>query len=174
MRTDDPLVEGQRIDPAPTVITLAPPPGLAPRWSTTSLAAVAAMALLIGVVLGAIATSVSRPAAQAAASTSPSASADDAADGTTGTTAGDFAFSDVQVLRDPLGDFEVRARVTNDGTDWEGVSLTATIFHEGSVVATADGSVSGWRAGETRTVEFVSLDAYRGWDDVAFQVDFRF
>ena len=90
----------------------------------------------------------------------------------TGTyTAGNYTLNDVQVSEDVVGDFEVRTRATNNGSDKSFVSLTATIFRDGSVVATASSFVSDWAAGETLTVEFISVDDYGDWDAIEFQVD---
>ena len=87
-----------------------------------------------------------------------------------GTTVGEFTFSDVQISEDSLGEFDVRARVTNNGGPDEFVDILATIFNEGSVLATAE-SIEDFDAGQTRTVEFISRDEFVPWDDVEFTVD---
>lgn len=89
-------------------------------------------------------------------------------------TAGDYTFADVQVREDGLGDFEVRARVTNGGSGVEYASWTATIFSGDSVVGTAMGIVESIGTDETVTVTFISTDDYGDWDSVEFQVDSEF
>lgn len=90
-------------------------------------------------------------------------------------TAESFTFNDVQVRPDGLDDFEVVARVTNEGEAVELASFTVTIFDGGSVVATASGNVSDFGAGETNTITFITSDDYTdAFDAVEFQVDFVF
>jgi hypothetical protein len=97
---------------------------------------------------------------------------DDPTDG--GSTTGDYTFDDVQVRRDFVDDFEVRARVTNTGPSREAVGLAATIFRDGSVVGTASGSHNDWASGQTVTITFISLDSYTDWDEIEFQVEYEF
>lgn len=89
-------------------------------------------------------------------------------------TAGNYSFTDVQVREDGLGDFEVRTRATNNGSDKSAVIVSATMFADGSVVGTADGSVSDWAGGATVTLEMISLDDYVEWDEIEFQIDTEF
>lgn len=89
-------------------------------------------------------------------------------------TAGDYSFADVQVSEDFAGDFEVRTRATNNGSDKSAVVVSATLFSGGSVVGTASGSVSDWASGQTVTLELISLDAHVDWDDIEFQIDAQF
>ena len=91
-----------------------------------------------------------------------------------GVAEGAYAFADVQVLEDGIGDFEVRARATNNGSDKAFVSLTATIFNRGSVVGAASAFESDWQGGDTRTVTFITTDDYSAWDEIEFQVDGEF
>lgn len=87
---------------------------------------------------------------------------------------GDYTFADVQVSEDFASDFEVRARVTNNGSTKESVAFTATIFSGGSVVGTADGFHDSFEEGSTVTIEFISVDPYTDWDEVEFQIEFEF
>jgi hypothetical protein len=89
-------------------------------------------------------------------------------------TARDYSFSDVQVSQDFVDDFQVRARATNNGAARQAVIVSATIFSAGSVVGTAQGSVSDWESGQTVTIEMISTDAYTDWDDIEFQIDTEF
>lgn len=88
-------------------------------------------------------------------------------------TIGDFTFSDVQVSEDGVGDFEIRARVTNGGAAQEFVDLQATLFSEGSVVADLE-AIEDFAAGQTRTVTLISTDDFGPWDDIEFTVDAGF
>jgi hypothetical protein len=54
------------------------------------------------------------------------------------------------------------------------VGIKATILSGGSVVGTAQGAINDWPAGETRTVELVSLDDYQDWDEVELQIEYKF
>jgi TolA-binding protein len=83
---------------------------------------------------------------------------------------GDFTVTDVQVRGDSLGDFAVRARVENTGGPADFVSLQATLFNEGSVVATAE-ALEEFDAGQTRTITFITTDEYAAWDDIEFTID---
>ena len=88
-------------------------------------------------------------------------------------TVGQFTISDVQVREDFVNDFEVRARVTNNGDAAEFVSVEATLFNEGSVVASLD-AYEDFDAGQTRTVTLTGTDDYGPWDDIEFSVDVGF
>ncbi len=88
--------------------------------------------------------------------------------------AGSYSFSDVQVYEDGLGDFALRSRVTNTGSDQSGVIWTATLFNGGSVVGTLSGTAQDFSAEDTVTVEFFSTDAFGDWDEIEFQVDTQF
>ncbi|HVM20401.1 MAG TPA: hypothetical protein VNT52_09330 [Acidimicrobiales bacterium] len=113
--------------------------------------------------------------ARRAAATAQEPEDEPAPQGAGGTyTAGDYQFADVQVGEDSLGDFTMRARVTNNGSDRGGVIWKATIFSGGSVVGTLDGTASDFAAGQTITVEFVSTDDFADWDEIEFQVDTEF
>lgn len=85
-------------------------------------------------------------------------------------TVGQFSISDVQVREDSVGDFEVRARVTNNGGAAELVLLVATLFNEDSVVGIAD-TYEDFDAGQTRTVTLTASDDYGAWDDVEFTIE---
>lgn len=87
-------------------------------------------------------------------------------------TAGDFTFTDVEVLRDFAGDFEVRATVTNTGDDdVEFVSWTATVLNGGETVSTLTTSTSAFAAGDSVDAQFIGFDDYGDWDAVEFAVD---
>ncbi len=88
-------------------------------------------------------------------------------------TVGSYTFADVQVRPDSIDDFEVLARVTNNGPTVS-ASWTVTIFAGGSVVATASGSKSDFQQGSTVTVTFITSDDYRDWDAIEFQIDYEF
>lgn len=88
---------------------------------------------------------------------------------------GQWEFGDVQVSRDGLDDFEVRARVTNTGGTVDGVVWTVTMFSSGSVVGTASASATDVAGGSTTTQTFITQDDYvDGVDSVEFQVDAEF
>jgi cytoskeletal protein RodZ len=89
-------------------------------------------------------------------------------------TVGRYEFRDVQVRADFANDFELRARVTNTGPTVSSVSWTATLFNQGTVVATLTGYADNFAEDETITVTFISLDAYGAWDDIEFQIDYEF
>jgi outer membrane murein-binding lipoprotein Lpp len=90
-------------------------------------------------------------------------------------TAGNYTFSDVQVFDDGVGDFALRARVTNNGDTVESASWTATLFNAGTTVAVLNSSSpTPFAAGQTATVEFFGIDDYGSWDKVEFQVDYEF
>jgi len=76
----------------------------------------------------------------------------------------------VQVREDFAGDFEVRARVTNNGAATDFAFMEATVFASGKV-ATVGEAAEEFDAGETRTVTFISTDNYSAWDEVEFTVD---
>lgn len=89
--------------------------------------------------------------------------------------AGQFSFDDVQLRSDFVDDFEIRARVTNDGDAVSGVSWTVTLFSDGSVVGTASGFASDLEAGSTTTQTFISTDDFtEGVDALEFQIDAMF
>ncbi|MBB5791822.1 hypothetical protein [Jiangella mangrovi] len=89
-------------------------------------------------------------------------------------TAGQFEFADVQVSDDGIGGFALRARVTNTGEAVAGALWTATLFLDGVVVATLNGSAQSFAAGATLTAEFWSADPFGEYDAVEFQVDGQF
>lgn len=84
-----------------------------------------------------------------------------------------FTFDDAQVRGDGIGDFEVRARVTNEGESAEFVDMQATLFSNGKVVADLD-AFEDFEERQTRTVTFTGTDSFGAWDDVEFTVDFGF
>ncbi|TDC46479.1 hypothetical protein E1212_26810 [Jiangella ureilytica] len=87
-------------------------------------------------------------------------------------TVGDFTFTDVEVLRDFAGDFEVRATVRNDGdSEAEFVSLAATVLNGGETVSTLTTSISALAAGDSVDAQFIGFDDYGDWDAVEFSVD---
>lgn len=100
---------------------------------------------------------------------------EETADGVGSRRAGEhYLIEDIQVRKDFIDDFEVRARVTNEGESRSVVVLAATIFLDGSVVGSLSGVHSDWASGETITMEFIGLDEYGEWDDIEFQVDSQF
>lgn len=88
-------------------------------------------------------------------------------------TVGDFTLTDVQVTEDSVGDFEIRARVTNNGDGADFVDIQGTLFHQGSVVADLE-AFEDFAAGQTRTVTLIGTDGYGPWDDIEFTVDAGF
>ena len=86
-------------------------------------------------------------------------------------TVGQWAFRDVQVMEDSLGNFEVRARVTNTGDTEDFAFWTITFFENGSMVGTARASAQDIAAGDTITVEFFTTDDYTSWDEWDIQED---
>ena len=85
-------------------------------------------------------------------------------------TVGEFTISDVQVSEDFVGDFEMRARVTNNGEAADFVQIQATLFGGGSVVSDLE-AIEDFDAGQVRTVTFIGTDAYEQWDEIEFTVD---
>jgi hypothetical protein len=82
-----------------------------------------------------------------------------------------YTFSDVQITKDSINEFEVQARVTNNGGTGGMRFIDASVFAAGSVVATAEG-MERIDPGETVTVELISTDKFdEGWDEVEFSVD---
>ena len=114
-------------------------------------------------------------AAEAATEEAPTVEAEpDAPVESDGTyTSGDFTINDVQVSEDFVGDFEVRARVTNNGGKARFVDLQATLFSGGSVVADVT-ALENFDAGQTRTITFTGVDNYKAWDEIEFTVDVGF
>ncbi|RIQ16035.1 hypothetical protein DY240_23185 [Jiangella rhizosphaerae] len=87
-------------------------------------------------------------------------------------TDGAFTFTDVQVLRDFAGDFEVRATVTNTGDEAvDYVSWTATVLYQGEPVSTLTTSATELAAGASVDAQFIGFDDYGDWDAVEFSVD---
>lgn len=90
-------------------------------------------------------------------------------------TAGQYELTDVQLSEDFGGDFAGRARITNNGDAVDAVIIEMSVFKGGSVIATLDGTSQDFGAGETRTIEFSSLDDWDpDWDEVEFQVGAQF
>lgn len=87
-------------------------------------------------------------------------------------TDGVFTFTDVQVLRDFAGDFEVRATVTNTGDETvDFASWTATVLYEGEQVSTLTTTATELAAGDSVDAQFIGFDDYGDWDAVEFAVD---
>jgi hypothetical protein len=86
-----------------------------------------------------------------------------------------YTFSDVQVVNDGLGDFSIRAELTNNGPARNGALFTASIFESGAVVGTVSAAVPAIDQGETMTVTLNGLsDFTTTWDELRFQVDAEF
>jgi len=86
--------------------------------------------------------------------------------------AGSYTFSNVEVVNDGLGDFAIRADVTNNGGPCAVVMFTASIFDAGTVVGTVTGTVQAFESGETAAITMNGLsDFATAWDELAFQVD---
>ncbi|TDD67833.1 bZIP transcription factor [Jiangella aurantiaca] len=87
-------------------------------------------------------------------------------------TDGVFTFTDVQVLRDFAGDFEVRATVTNTGDETvDYVSWTAIVLYQGEPVSTLTTSATELAAGDSVDAQFIGFDDYGDWDAVEFSID---
>ena len=87
---------------------------------------------------------------------------------------GPYVFSDVVVSQDSVGDFEVEARVMNDGDTMDAVAWSVTIFSAGSVVGEATGGVDAFPADSSATVTFISADGYVDWDELEFEATVEF
>jgi hypothetical protein len=141
--------------------------------SVTELEAAAAAAEAAAA--AAQATATPTPAATPAATQAPAPSATATPPAGEGTyTAGQYQFADVQVSDDGIGGFALRARVTNNGQAVAGALWTATLFLDGVVVATLNGSAQNFGAGATVTADFWSADPFGDYDTVEFQVDGQF
>lgn len=143
--------------------------------SVTELEAAAAAAAAAEAAAAAAATPA--PTATPAATQTPAPPATEettppAGEGTY--TAGQYQFADVQVSDDGIGGFALRARVTNNGQAIAGALWTATLFLDGVVVATLNGSAQDFAAGATVTADFWSADPFGDYDTVEFQVDGQF
>jgi hypothetical protein len=101
----------------------------------------------------------------------PAPETDDGEQASAEQTVGNYEFTDIQVSRDFVGDFQVRTRVRNTGPSRESVSITASLFSEGSVVGTATGFHDLWDSDQTVTMELISIDTYTEWDQIEFQID---
>ena len=89
--------------------------------------------------------------------------------------AGPYTFSNVEVVNDGLGDFSIRADVTNNGEPCRGVLFTASIFETGGLVGTVSGTVQGFEHGETLPITLSGLSDFTvSWDQLQFQVDAEF
>lgn len=86
-----------------------------------------------------------------------------------------FAISDLHVRSDGFGDspdWEGVARITNENTTTKTALFTVTVFRNGSVIATLQGSVSDLAAGATNTVQLISTDDWSAGEfTTTFQVD---
>jgi len=88
---------------------------------------------------------------------------------------GRYTFTDVQVVNDGLGDFSIRADVTNNGEPCAGVLFTASIFEMGTVVGTVTGQAQAFGTGETQAITLSGLsDFTTSWDQLTFQIDAEF
>lgn len=114
------------------------------------------------------------PAETVTVEADPEAEPDAGNSGAGSYSAGQFTFEDVSVREDFVGDFEIRARVTNTGDAVSGVIWTVTLFSEGAVVGTASGAASDLAAKATTTQSFTSVDEFAEYDDIEFQVDTLF
>lgn len=159
----------------------APAPAGGRRVSLPVLAMVAAafVAGLYGGVLllggGAAVTADERPAeATAEPASSPSAAVSPSPVQDT-YEVGHYTFTGVEVVNDGLGDFSIRADVTNNGDPCQGVLFTASIFETGAVVGTVTGQVQSFESGETLPITLSGLsDFTTTWDQLAFQIDAEF
>lgn len=86
-----------------------------------------------------------------------------------------WSIADLQVYADSSGDWDGRARITNENTSSRSATFTVTIFRDGSVIAVLRGSANDVAPGNTYTVEFYSFDTYSaGTYTSTFQTDSSF
>ena len=89
--------------------------------------------------------------------------------------AGDFRFSQIEVRSDFVDDFEIRARMTNEGSvTRDYVSISATIFAaDGRILAVLDGFESRISPGQSTTVTLTGFDDYTpNWDHLEIEVEY--
>lgn len=84
---------------------------------------------------------------------------------------GPLAFLHVTVRPDTLDEFEVLARVRNDGAALGYVHLTATILDGRGIAGLATTTVSSFARGEVRTLHFIGSYPFKRYDRVEFQID---
>lgn len=88
-----------------------------------------------------------------------------------------FSWTDLTVGCDFVDDYELTGRVTNESNEnFDGVIWKATLFDaSGSIVGTADASAQGLAPGQTKTIEFISMDSCApDVDDVEIQTDMSY
>jgi len=83
----------------------------------------------------------------------------------------DVTFSDIRVVEDAVGDFQVDATVTWSGDEvLEDAALLATVREDGDTVAELSASHT-LDPGESLSLSFLSFDSYGDFDDVEFDAD---
>ncbi|MCY9588433.1 hypothetical protein PC41400_21960 [Paenibacillus chitinolyticus] len=87
-------------------------------------------------------------------------------------TAGDFKITGVSV-KESAGMWMVTAKVQNTGDkDIQAAILSAVLYDKDEKrLGIAQGGVEGMKKGESKTVQFVSIDKLDGYKKVEFQVD---
>ncbi|MFE4569217.1 FxLYD domain-containing protein [Paenibacillus chitinolyticus] len=87
-------------------------------------------------------------------------------------TAGDFKITGVSV-KESAGMWMVTAKVQNAGDkDIQAAILSAVLYDKDEKrLGIAQGGVEGMKKGESKTVQFVSIDKLDGYKKVEFQVD---
>ncbi|WP_217557621.1 FxLYD domain-containing protein [Paenibacillus sp. GbtcB18] len=87
-------------------------------------------------------------------------------------TAGDFKITGVSV-KESAGMWMVTAKVQNTGDkDIQAAILSAVLYDKDEKrLGIAQGGVEGMKKGESKTVQFVSMDKLDGYKKVEFQVD---
>ncbi len=83
----------------------------------------------------------------------------------------DLTFSDIRVVEDAVGDFQVDATVTWSGDEvLEDVALLATVRDGDDTVAELSATQT-LDPGESLSLSFLSFDSYGDFDDVQFDAD---
>ncbi|MGE6227275.1 FxLYD domain-containing protein [Paenibacillus chitinolyticus] len=87
-------------------------------------------------------------------------------------TAGDFKITGVSV-KESAGMWMVTAKVQNTGDkDIQAAILSAVLYDKDEKrLGIAQGGIEGMKKGESKTVQFVSMDKLDGYKKVEFQVD---
>ncbi|MGX4586602.1 FxLYD domain-containing protein [Paenibacillus chitinolyticus] len=87
-------------------------------------------------------------------------------------TAGDFKITGVSV-KESAGMWMVTAKVQNAGDkDIQAAILSAVLYDKDEKrLGIAQGGIEGMKKGESKTVQFVSIDKLDGYKKVEFQVD---
>jgi hypothetical protein len=147
-----------------------------PRHLSRSSAAALAVALLV---TGCGGTEGSGGNAGDASSPAASSSAAGASGGSGSATAvpessdNGLVWSAVEFGCDFIDDVEARGRVTNNGSAVSAASFTITVLQGGRIVATLSGLVNDLASGQTKTVEFLSVDDCLDGDfEYEIQTDF--